>query len=134
MSSQEILDSQEPTQKVLIQHAIEANKRLQQILTEKAHRIEAELAQADKLLVSGNLLSKLSTWLDQQSAASTDDGSDDPHVDVEIPGAKKAAGPFPPSELLNCVRLSLLLLTTDLYSVLGLSFLCGGFAKAAIYE
>lgn len=134
MSSQEILDSQEPTQKVLIQHAIEANKRLQQILTEKAHRIEAELAQADKLLVSGNLLSKLSTWLDQQSAASTDDGSDDPHVDVEIPGAKKAAGPFPPSELLNCVRLSLLLLTTDLYSVPGLSFLCGGFAKAAIYE
>lgn len=61
MSSQEISDSQEPTQKVLIQHTLEANKRLQQILTEKAHRIEAELAQADKLLVSGNLLSKLST-------------------------------------------------------------------------
>lgn len=61
MSSQEISDSQEPTQKVLIQRALEANKRLQQILTEKAHRIEAELAQADKLLVSGYLSPKLST-------------------------------------------------------------------------
>lgn len=86
MSSQEISDPQESTQKVLVRQALEANKRLQQILIEKAHRIEAELAHADKLL----------------SAASTDDGSDDPHVDVEIPGAKKAAGPFPPSELLNC--------------------------------
>jgi len=61
MSSQEISDSQELTQKVLIQHALGANKRLQQILTEKAHRIEAELAQADKLLVSDYLSPKLST-------------------------------------------------------------------------
>ncbi|KAF8165001.1 hypothetical protein B0H34DRAFT_793436 [Crassisporium funariophilum] len=69
----------------LAQNALAANKRIQEILMQRAEQLEAELEEADRLL----------------AAASTDDGLDDPESEVVIPGAKKATGLFPPSEFLN---------------------------------
>ncbi|KAF8803849.1 hypothetical protein BYT27DRAFT_7108914, partial [Phlegmacium glaucopus] len=71
----------------LVKEALDANKRLQQILTQRAEELEADLKEADSLL----------------DAASIDDTQDEPESEIVIPGAKKATGLFPLTEFLNPV-------------------------------
>ncbi|KAF8974614.1 hypothetical protein BDZ97DRAFT_38184 [Flammula alnicola] len=80
-----ITTSEIKTTKSMAKDALEANKRLQQILTQRAERLEAELKEADQLL----------------TAATVEESQDEPESDISIPGAKKATGLFPPSEFLN---------------------------------
>ncbi|PPQ77700.1 hypothetical protein CVT25_011135 [Psilocybe cyanescens] len=73
------------TVKSSVQQALDVNKRLQLILTERAEQLENELKEADQLL----------------DASNADEGDDDPEAEVLIPGAKKPAGLFASSEFLN---------------------------------
>ncbi|KIM45842.1 hypothetical protein M413DRAFT_440894 [Hebeloma cylindrosporum] len=71
--------------KQLAQDALDANKKVQHVLAQRAQQLEADLKEADDLLV----------------AASVEEGEEDPEPEVLIPGAKKAVGIFPSSEFLN---------------------------------
>uniref|UniRef100_A0A8H8CLM0 Uncharacterized protein n=1 Tax=Psilocybe cubensis TaxID=181762 RepID=A0A8H8CLM0_PSICU len=76
---------QTKTTRLLVQDALEVNKRLQLILTERAEQLERELKEADLLL----------------DASNADEGDEDPEPEVLIPGAKKATAPIPSSEFLS---------------------------------
>ncbi|KAJ3509268.1 hypothetical protein NLJ89_g5311 [Agrocybe chaxingu] len=84
-----LLNSSQGTQisREQLQRALDANKKVQQILSQRAEALETELREADQLL----------------STSSNEDGMDDPESEVSVPGAKKAIGLFPPSEFLNPV-------------------------------
>lgn len=93
--------------KTLTENALEANKAHQYALTNYAERLTADLQEVDKLLVSALCLSSLLftfSSLLNQSAVDTNDREDEPAAEIQIPGAKKAAGPCPLSEFLNPVR------------------------------
>jgi hypothetical protein len=96
--------------KLLAQKALQANIAHQHALTEYARKIEVELQELDTLIVSLLVLLYAPFLLligicQQQSAAGiSDDGDGETELEIQIPGAKKPAGPCPTTEFLDPVR------------------------------
>ncbi|KAF8076140.1 hypothetical protein FPV67DRAFT_1664441 [Lyophyllum atratum] len=71
--------------KALTEKALDANKAHQYALTKYAERLTAELQELERLM----------------SAVTTDDVDEEPDIEIQVPGAKKAMGPCSISEFLN---------------------------------
>ena len=56
MTSTSCITTKEKSSRELVQDALDANKKLQRILTQRAEQLEADLKEADNLLVSVRIL------------------------------------------------------------------------------
>jgi len=111
--------------KALTEKALDANKAHQYALTKYAERLTAELQEMEGLMVRRFSINTrlISSAAYLQSAVTTSDVDEEPDVEIQIPGAKKAMGPCSISEFLNPVRPSQYRPGSFLFNNKGIAFL-----------